>query len=416
MQSVQAMNRVLPVLHSGPGCAEKLANPMGNTGYFSPNIYPCTGINEKDVVFGGTNKLRSTIANALKIIDADMYVVLTGCIPEIIGDNSEEIVDEFRDADKPVIFASTAGFRSNNYRGHEIVINAIVDQYLEPSEEKIEGLVNIWADVPMQDPFWMGNIEELKKLLRSIGLKPNSIFGYGGGVESIDLVPKAQFNLLVSPWVGKTCVEKMEKKLGTPYLHYPVLPIGATETGKFLRAVGEFAGVPSEKVEAVIEERERYYFYLLERFADLFLEDRVMSKQFSVVGDSQYVVGITKFLINDLGINPAKQYAVEDVPKKYRKAIEEEMKKTNYGIEAEISFETDGYIIHKEIKEHDYHGHPLILGGNWEKALSKELDGHYVCVSYPVNERLIMNGFYVGYDGGLRLLEDIYSVAKQNFY
>lgn len=85
MQTVQAITRAIPILHSGPGCAQKLSDGTGSSGYFSPNIFPCTSINEKDVVFGGVKKLHSTIDNALKVIDADLYVVLTGCIPEIVG-------------------------------------------------------------------------------------------------------------------------------------------------------------------------------------------------------------------------------------------------------------------------------------------------------------------------------------------
>ena len=53
MQNVQAIDRALPILHSGPGCAQKLSDTNGSSGYFSPNIFPCTSINEKDVVFGG---------------------------------------------------------------------------------------------------------------------------------------------------------------------------------------------------------------------------------------------------------------------------------------------------------------------------------------------------------------------------
>lgn len=97
----------------------------------SPNIFPCTSINEKDVVFGGAKKLDTTIANALKVIDADLYVVLTGCIPEIVGDDTAEVVSHFEDSEKPVIYASTAGFKGNNYKGHEQIIDAIIDQYLE---------------------------------------------------------------------------------------------------------------------------------------------------------------------------------------------------------------------------------------------------------------------------------------------
>ena len=415
MQTVQAIERAIPVLHSGPGCAQKLSASAGNSGYFSPNIYPCTSINEKDVVFGGVEKLKSTIENSLQIIDADLYVVLTGCIPEIVGDNTEEVVEEFREADKPVIYASTAGFKGNNYRGHEQVVDAVIDQLLEKSAKTTQGLVNIWADVPYQDEFWLGNLRELEKLLEEIGLIPNTIFGYQRGLANIRKIPEAQFNLLVSPWVGLDNMKKMEQKLGIPYFHYPTLPIGAFETGKFLREVGKYAGVDSEIIENVIKEKESYYYYYIERFADLFLETRVMSKQFTVVSDAHYTLGLTKFLVNDLGLFPARQFVVDDTPKEYRESIRSYLKDLNYGIEAEVSFETDGYKIHQEIREHDYHGYPLILGGYWEKEVAGQTDAHFLNVSWPVNERLVMNSFYAGYDGGLKLIEDIYSVAKTRF-
>jgi nitrogenase molybdenum-iron protein beta chain len=415
MSTVQAIERAIPVLHSGAGCAQKLSNSSGSSGYFSPNIFPCTSINEQDVVFGGEKKLHSTIENSLKVIDADLYVVLTGCTPEIVGDNVDEIVADFKDAEKPVIFASTPGFKGNNYQGHEWVINAIVEQFLNPTEKRIPGLVNIWADVPYQDEFWLGNLRELEKLVAELGLIPNTIFGYKRGIENIKKIPEAQFNLLVSPWVGLENVKRMQAKFGTPYLHYPTLPIGAFETSKFLRAVGSFAGVDQGEVEKLISEKEAYYYYYIERFADLFLETRVMSKKFSIVADAQYVLGITKFLVNDMGLFPAKQYIVDDTPKQYRNDIEGYFKDLNYDIKAAVEFGVDGYKIQQEIENTDYHGYPLLLGGYWEKDIAAKTNAHFLNVSWPVNERLVMNSYYVGYDGGLKLIEDIYSVVKTRF-
>ncbi len=432
MQTVQAITRAIPILHAGPGCAQKLSDTTGSSGYFSPNIFPCTSINEKDVVFGGTKKLYTTIDNALKVIDADLYVVLTGCIPEIVGDDTGEIVSQFGQYDqesrfeeaggnpedfqyKPVIYASTAGFKGNNYYGHEQVIDAIIDQYLKKSDKRRKGLVNIWADVPYQDLFWLGNIRELEKLVAEIGLTPNTIFGYNRGIENINRIPEAEFNLLVSPWVSLKNVKKMERKLGIPYLHYPTLPIGAYETSKFLREVGAFAEVDPEKTEAVITEHENYYYYLIERYADLFLENRVINKEFSVVADAQYALGITKFLANDLGLIPAKQFITDDTPKAYRSAIEEEFKKLNYNLQAEVAFETDSYKIHQEIREHDYHGYPLILGGYYDKELTEELKGNFLNIAWPVQDKVVLDDFYAGYTGGIRLIEDIYTVAVQRF-
>ncbi len=415
MQTVQAIDRACPVLHSGPGCAQKLSDTTGSSGYLSPQIFPCTSINEKDVVFGGVKKLETTIANALKVIDADLYVVLTGCIPEIVGDDAAEVVSRFADADKPVVFAPTAGFKGNNYKGHEQVVEAIVTQYLKKSDKKQKGLVNLWADVPYQDLFWLGNIRELENLLREIGLTPNTIFGYQRGIENINKIPEAEFNLLVSPWVGLKNMKTMEKKLGIPYLHYPVLPIGATETGKFLREVGKFAGVEEAKVEEVIKKHEDYFYYLISRYADLFLENRVINKQFTVVADAQYALGITKFLVNDLGLVPAKQFITDDTPKELQELIAAEFQSLNYGIKADVAFETDGFKIHEEIKSHDYHGYPLVLGGYYEKEVTEKLKGNFLNISWPVLDKVVFDDFYVGYTGGIRLIEDIYTVAVQRF-
>jgi nitrogenase molybdenum-iron protein beta chain len=414
MQTVQGITRALPILHSGPGCAEKLLDSAGGSGYFSPHIFPCTSISETEVVFGGEERLRETIANALKVVDADLYVVLTGCTSEIIGDDVAVIVNSFKDAGKPVIYASTPGFKGNNYIGHELVQEAIIEQYMK-QRETVKGLVNIWSNAPLHDPFWLGNLLELEKLVAELGLTPNSIYGYNHGIGNIDRVPAAEFNLLVSPWVGLNNIQLLEQKFGTPYLHYPTLPVGAFETSKFLRTVGEFAGIPPQKVEEVITRHESEYYYYIERFADIFLETRAMAKRFSVVSDAQYTLALTKFLVNDLGLTPAKQYITDDTPEQYQARIGEYFQDLNHGITAEVRFSTDGYQIHDEIRRSDFYGYPLIIGSTWEKRISRETKAHYLAVSWPLLERLVINSSYVGYGGGLKLLEDIYSVVLTRF-
>lgn len=415
MQTVQAITRALPILHSGPGCAEKLSGTAGCSGYFSSHIFPCSNISEKEVIFGGEEKLRDIIANSLKVVDADLYVVLTGCTQELVGDDVANIVRSFKGAPKPVIFASTAGFKGNNYQGHDWVLSAIFDQYLKPTGKKEKGLVNIWASPPQQDPFWLSNLRELEKLVSAMGLTPNTIFGHNRGLKNIDRIPSAEFNLLVSPWVGLESVKFLKEKFGTPYLHYPVLPIGAFETTKFLRAVGELAGVQKSAVDKIVGEREAEYYYYIERYADIFLETRVMSKRFSVISDAQYALAITKFLVNDVGLFPAKQYVTDGTPEEFRPALTRAFADLNYGIKAEVSFSSDGYQIHEEIKKADYFGYPLILGSSWEKKLARDTKAHYLAISWPNFERLIINSSYVGYGGGLKLLEDIYSVVLTRF-
>ncbi len=415
MQTVHGITRALPILHAGPGCAEKLGGNVGSSGYFSPHIFPCTNISEKEVIFGGEERLRETIGNALKVVDADLYVVLTGCTSEIVGDDVEEVVRSFKSAEKPVIYASTPGFKGNNYVGHEWVLQALFEQYLKPPENKTRGLVNIWSGIPLHDPFWLSNLRELEKLVSELGLIPNTIFGHGRGIKNIDMISQAEFNLLVSPWVGLNNVKFLEEKFGTPYLHYPTLPIGAFETSKFLRTVGEFAGVDSQKLEEIIVRHEDEYYYYIERFADVFLETRVMAKRFAAVSDAQTTLAVTKFLVNDMGLFPSKQYITDDTPAEYRNSVIQYFKELNYGIEAEVGFSSDGNQIHNEIRATDFYGYPLILGSSWEKKVAQDTQAHYLNISWPILERLVINGSYVGYAGGLKLLEDIYSVVLTRF-
>lgn len=411
MQTIQSIPGAVPILHSGPGCASKLNDNSGSGGHFAPNAYPCSLVSEKEVVFGGIKKLRNTVENALNVMDAQLFVVISGCTTEIIGDDIQEVAEDFFTIERPVIWAKTPGFKGNNYLGHDWILKSIFEQYLTKLEtkQKIKGLVNIFAGTPQQDPFWLGNLRELEKLIKSIGFIPNTIFGAGRSLENIKKIRQAEYTILVSPWVGSESAEYLEKEFDIPLLKYPVLPIGAAETGKFLRAVGDFCNADKEVVEKVIKEKEAEYYYFLERYADTLLETGLLGKRFSIVSEAQYTLAITKFLVNDLGKFPLTQFITDDTPEKYRNKITEEFKKLNYDISAEVEWSTDGNAIHKKIKALDFEGIPLIIGSYWEKEIAKEIKGRYVNISYPIINRLVINGSIAGYSGGLRLLEDIYS-------
>ncbi|OAV66030.1 Nitrogenase molybdenum-iron protein beta chain [Bacteroidales bacterium Barb6] len=421
MQSVQAINRAIPVIHAGPGCAGKLAGTIagttGDSGYLNPQTYPCTNIGETEIVFGGEDRLREVITNSLKVMDGDLFVVLSGCTTEIVGDDIDRVVSEFAHAEKPIISVSTPGFKGTNIQGHEWVINSLINQYLtrKPQGDTIKGLVNIWGPVPSYDPYWLGNIRELENLVSELGLTPNSIFGEFRGIENVDKVPQAEFNLLVSPWVGLENMQLLQEKFGTPFLHYPTLPIGAHETSAFLRAVSDFAGLDRNHVEALVEKHEKEYYYYLERSVDIFFENRTASKMFTTVTTAANALAVSKFLINDLGLMPNKQFITEGVPEEHQERVAGYFKDFSYGIEADVVFSADGYDVHRQIEEEDFAGAPLIIGSIFEKKLARKLDGNFLCISVPIKEKVILHSTYAGYHGGLKLMEDIFTNVYQSF-
>ena len=91
-----------------------------------------------------------------------------------------------------------------------------------------------------------------------------------GGVSEWKRIPHAEFNLLISPWVGLEIVEHLKKKYGTPFLHYPLLPIGGSQSSRFLREVGKFARISEQLVEEVIQREEKIYYEYFVDTADFF--------------------------------------------------------------------------------------------------------------------------------------------------
>ena len=416
-QSVQAIYRAVPIFHSGPGCAARVSGSSSGTGYLATNTFPCTNIAETEVIFGGEGKLYDIIENSLKVIDGDLFVVLSGCTTEIVGDDLEQVVGDFKDADKPVISVNTPGFKGTNYEGHEWVVDAIINQYLTrlPKGEKIKGLVNIWGPVPSHDPYWIGDLRELENLIREIGLTPNIIFGEHRGIKNLNKVPLAEFNLLVSPWVGLNNVKLLEEKFGTPYLHYPTLPSGAHETSAFLRSVAQFAKIDLAPIEEIIALHEEEYYYHLERNVSVFFENRMASKMFSTVSTASRALSVAKFLVNDFGLMPNKQYITENVPVEHQDRIAGYFKEFRYGVEAETIFTTDGYNIQEQIEKEYYFGPPLIVGSIFEKKIAKKLNGNFLCVSSPFQQKVVLHSSYVGYHGGLKFLEDLFTGVYQTY-
>jgi nitrogenase molybdenum-iron protein beta chain len=416
-QTVVAIDRAIPIVHGGPGCSSKLFggqaffNGFQGSGYAGGNAIVGTNTGENEVIFGGEDRLRGVIDGALKVMDGDLFVVLTGCTADLVGDDTGQVVSEYRREGVPIAFASTGGFKGNSYLGHEIVVEAIIGQLLEPSDTHVPNLVNLWSLVPYQDTFWAGNLRQLKELLEGIGLEVNVLFGHGSkGLADWRRIPSAAFNLVVSPWTGLRAARQLKEKFGTPFLHYPILPIGAVETTAFLRAVAEFAELDQAKVETYVAEQEDFFYHYLDRSADFFLEMRWdLPDRFVNVADAYYTLGITRFLVNELGLIPGPQFVIDDTPEEFRPFIEDTLRNLRPKVSAEVTFTHDGGEISRIIKETKFDSAPLIIGSSWERDLARQIGAYQLSIAMPITDRLVLDRGYVGYSGGLRLIEDIYA-------
>ena len=428
LQTVVAIPRAVPILHSGPGCGTMIGGFFERaTGYAGGNTMPCTNFAEKDVVFGGVNKLRKIVENTYKILDTDLQVILSGCTAGITGDDIGSVAEEFKDQGKPIVYLDTPGFKMNNYRSHNEVINAIINQYVSEYEDanparSRKNLVNLFASIPYQDIFWKENLKEYKRLLEGIGLEVNILFGpFSNGVKEWQTIPSANFNILVSPWYGEPVVENLKTRYDQPYYKFGYVPIGGNETTKFLKGVVEFAKangaeIDEKKAEAFYLREESAFYEEIDNLTTFITEFRYgLPGHVHIIGDSGYVIGLSKFLLTETGIIPKEQFIVDNTPKKYQQEIADELAGISAKRDIPVSFDPDAGKAQKTILALDHTRRGLIIGSGWDRDLAKKTNCDFVGAFAPVQYRLTLSTNWVGYTGGLHVIEDIYNTVLSSY-
>lgn len=419
--TVLGMEKVVPILHAGGGCGILQTMGMAFAGGFNSvtplggNATPCTALLEKHVVFGGEEKLKEQIRSTVKIMKGELYVILSGCIPSIIGDDVDSVIQDIRRGTDfpPLIHAKTPGFAGNSYDGYEIFFDAVIKQLLEESERKEKGLVNILGIVPVQHLFWKGDLLKIKEVLGKLGLKANLIFLEFSGLAALKKIPSAELTIVLSPWVGIKNAKKIEERFGVPYIVFSGVPIGPKQTSEFLYRVAEQLDIPEESVDRVVAEEERFAYRQFERLADGLVIFGANSP-IAVAADSNIAISLTKFLTNECGMLPMVVIITDTPPIESQESIATELTEgLDSVLKPEVHFETDSYKIREILGRYKF---VTIYASSQEKYLAQnEWQSLHLSVSFPSWDRVIVERSYAGYRGGIVLLEDILSKAVVPF-
>jgi nitrogenase molybdenum-iron protein beta chain len=419
LTTIAGLTRVVPIVHAAGGCAAalsgtyNLASGYRGTGYCGGTMIPTSNISENNIVFGGEKRLEEQIENSLRVLEADLFIVVTGCQVEIIGDDAIGVAKRFRD--QKVIGASTPGFLGNTFKGYDAVLNAIIKEVIKPSQTKEERTVNILGAVPGHDVFYRGNLDEIKRLLGLIGVKANTFFGTGESIERIRDYGKASLNIVLSSRAGVSPAGTFEKIHGIPYIQAD-LPVGPTGTQEFLTSVGKALGIDELLIKRVLKQENEVYYSFFERIVDIY-SDIDFQRYALIVADSYYAYPLTRFIANDLGWIPHFT-SINDID---REEEQEAYLSKFQGIHAEtkpiVHFEQNAGLILKEIRKswplnrnqkyYDALGPAYVIGTGIERGLAEKLGAGFLAVAFPVSNRVVLNKGYAGYLGGLSLVEDL---------
>lgn len=422
LTTIAGLHRVVPIVHAAGGCAAALSNTYNlasgyrGTGYCGGTMIPTSNISENNIVFGGEERLEEQIEESIQILDADLYVVVTGCQVEIIGDDAVGVANRFKD--KNVIGASTPGFLGNTYKGYDAVMKSIIHNVIVKDVNKDALTINILGVVPGHDVFYRGNLEEIKRLLQLIGVKANTFFGTGEEIKDIKNYGSAVLNIVFSKTAGIESAIEFERIHDVPYI-VTELPIGPSGTKDFLELVGKKLGVNPVVIEGVIYSENKIYYSYLERLVDIYA-DIDFQRYSIVVADSYYAFSITRFLANDLGWIP--QFTsindIEDLES--REEYSKKFDCITSDVKPIVRYISNASLIIKEIRSTMDINHnekyynsiepAFVIGSGIERGLAEKLNAGFLSVAFPVSNRVVLCKGYVGYKGGITLIEDLISV------
>ena len=133
-----------------------------------------------------------------------------------------------------------------------------------------------------------------------------------------------------------------------------------------------------------------------------------MPSHFVTISDSFYGIGISRLLTNEFGLLPLHQFVTDEPPEEFRPSIQAYYAKIAPGISSDITFTADGDQVNNVLRA-VASAPPIVLGSIWDRDIAQELGGCHLSIAAPITDRLVANCSYLGYSGGLRLIEDLYS-------
>lgn len=192
--------------------------------------------------------------------------------------------------------------------------------------------------------------------------------------EDITRMPEADCNIVFS--YGIKLAKKMQKKFGTDFLNMKY-PYGIAGMQDFLQIVGEKLGVDfSEEIAALDAEGEKIVAGCAEYLVNLH------HLSAAVVADKAHLGGMTAFLADELGMQPA---VIADTA------------------------ETDMDSVEKACMREDV---TLLCGSSWNARMAAEHRLPFLRFVYPVFDRVAFSDkCFLGVRGLRFLLEDIINAA-----
>ncbi len=390
------------VIHSPQGCAATVSAAYDACEVdFTQRKIGCTRLFESDVIMGASEKLKKLIRMSDTTFNTRLIFVVGTCAADIIGEDIEGICQEMQSGVSATLVPIFAGgFRGNAMQGVDAGLEALLP-FIKKTEDKSPNSVNIVAPQANSNPTWWADLKWIIEVLRFLGINVQTVFTRNTSIREIEEAGRASASILLSHDSGYEFARKMQEIYGIPLILADIpLPVGLSNTARWLRALGSYFGVEN-RAERLIKRGERMVVNILRRRA-LMMIPRYHNCRIAVCADSTIGIGLIRMFFEELEMNPELLLFRSGTPQA-KKILEQEL--DDLGISPRVSFGVDGYQTKKALECVDV---DAVIGSAWEKYIAEELGIKLTFdVLSPTNRDIYLDRPYFGYEGMLNVLEII---------
>lgn len=170
-------------------------------------------LKEKDVVFGAQVKVEKAIRQIVEIEEPDAIMIVTTCVPELIGEDYSSIEYSLSDEiNIPIFVVNTEHFKCNSHiPGMTRALKSLGNAMNKPKyNEGVNILGHRQSDVEKT---------ELVNLLKSQGIKINTVIPSKCDIEDIKNASNVKLNI-VTDMIAIDLAKYMKEKFSIDYIYF----------------------------------------------------------------------------------------------------------------------------------------------------------------------------------------------------
>jgi nitrogenase molybdenum-iron protein beta chain len=412
--------KTLPYVHGSQGCVAYFRTYF-NRHFKEPVSCVSDSMTEDAAVFGGQKNMFDGLANAKALYQPDMIAVSTTCMAEVIGDDLNAFINNTKKEghipdDYPVPFAHTPSFVGSHTTGWDNMFEGILRYFtlnaMDDKEVGSNGKLNV---VPGFETY-LGNYRVIQRMLGEMGVDysflcdPTEVLDtpadgefrmYAGGttMDEVKDAPNAIDTLFLQPWQSVKSKKYVKTTWKQPASTVEI-PMGLEWTDDFLMKVSELTGKPIP--ESLAKERGRLVDMMTDSHAWLH------GKKFALWGDADFVLGMTKFLL-ELGAEPT-HILCNHANKRWKKSVEEILEASPYGVNGKVYIGADLWHMRSLV----FTDKPdFMIGNSYGKFIQrdtlhkgKEHEVPLIRIGFPIFDRHHMHrDTTLGYEGAMYMLK-----------